>query len=118
MMINSKQLKSFAEACGWKCEDPPHTDYPLNMQLFHNPNTAEKQTLPDFFHSKDAVIEALEYFCEKRKVWFQIHQTAKRQFIVSLSNTVDEIAANPTAAPFNEAIIIAVLSTISEGRSK
>jgi len=68
--------------------------------------------LPNFLTNLQACFDVLELVCEQRGIFYQIHQTQQRRFVVCICDHYDEVGdCNKVGETKNEAIILAVLAT-------
>lgn len=122
--ITQEQMRKFAEAVGWQYDpdtetwhDPECTRWKEGMPCLLD--CCDEDGLPDFLHSKDAVIEALEWFCETSGFIWNMKSCAIKNIDCWLKSlaTGKEVAVGfgPT---LNAAIILAVLKASESQQDK
>lgn len=116
-MISPEQLRKFAEACGYIV---------LDDGSFTTRSASLSGMLSDFLTSKDAVIEALDYFCEKTdwkiteiKLRKDLNKGAFRKFQWHVELFMPSSERQCYGESLNEAIIECILSAVeSQEKSK
>lgn len=115
--MTNEQLRQFAIACGWShiVITQPHDTFSITGYSGFKPAPAVADgtlcPLPDFLHSKDAVIEALEWFCEKRGFIWLMKKTATGYDVWFRELSTGDEHEGAHQRSLNEAIILAVLAT-------
>ena len=104
-MISPEQVREFALACGWTEHQPTE----IFEYCWVDHHGAKYIYLPDFLTSKDAVIEALEYFCTRNELLYEIRQ-ARDGYWVDLDKYAGSRLGAVKGETLNIAIILAVLS--------
>lgn len=120
-MIGPEQLRQFAEAVGWT----HFQSYGNGGGFWHRDGCTKRArnsfcecrghwTLPDFLHSLDAAIEALEWFCERHDYYAHFRIRPNHCFIQHGDEYPTCVGSSDYTATLNEAIILAVLEAANK----
>ena len=109
------QLKAFAEACGYVC---------LGGRWFRHSGPLPLEPpflsgeLPDFLNNKDALFEALKWFCGKWQLRWEVNQTRNDNVICILTAFDDAGDEDERANEIGETINIAIINAVLAAKEK